>query len=88
MITCRPADLIKSEFEDYKEKYKSVCRSDEDVLSCALFPQVAPKLLAWRNDPEHNDPPTQLPGEKQKAVSEVSADKEIRVLMVEDLSVQ
>lgn len=57
IITCRPADLIEPEFDKYKAEYKDLCRSDEDVLSCALFPQVAPKFLLWRNDPSHNPPP-------------------------------
>lgn len=65
IITCRPADLLEPEFEKYQEEYKDICRSDEDVLSCALFPQVAPKFLKWRNDPEHNDPPAPPLGSKK-----------------------
>ena len=57
LITCRPADLLEPEFEKYQEEYKDICQSDEDVLSCALFPQVAPKFIRWRNDPENNEPP-------------------------------
>ena len=57
IITCRPADLIEPELDKYKAEYKDLCKSDEDVLSCALFPQVAPKFLLWRNDPSHNPPP-------------------------------
>lgn len=49
VITCRPADLIEPEFEKYKAEYADVVRSDEDVLSVALFPQVAPKFLKTRN---------------------------------------
>ncbi len=49
VITCRPADLLEPEFEKYKKEYADVVRSDEDVLSVALFPQVAPKFLASRN---------------------------------------
>ena len=44
-ITCRPADLLKPEFEDLKEKYKDIARSDEDVLSLALFESVATEFL-------------------------------------------
>lgn len=55
VITCRPADLLQPEVEKYREEFKDVAKSDEDVLSLALFPQVAPKFLAWRDGP-HNEP--------------------------------
>ena len=55
VITCRPADLLEPELEKYKEEFKDIAKSDEDVLSLALFPQVAPKFLAWRDGP-HNEP--------------------------------
>jgi oxaloacetate decarboxylase alpha subunit len=49
VITHRPADDIAPEFDAMKEKYGSICKSDEDVLSCALFEQVAVKFLEARN---------------------------------------
>ncbi|MBO4219177.1 MAG: oxaloacetate decarboxylase subunit alpha [Erysipelotrichaceae bacterium] len=45
VITCRPADLLKPEFEGLKEKYRDIARCDEDVLSLALFEQVAADFL-------------------------------------------
>ena len=45
VLTCRPADLLEPEFEKLKEKYKDIARSDEDVLSLALFEQVATDFL-------------------------------------------
>ena len=45
VITCRPADLIEPELEKYREEMKDVAKCDEDVLSCALFPKVAPGFL-------------------------------------------
>ena len=45
VITQRPADLLKPEFESLKEKYKDIARSDEDVLSLALFESVASEFL-------------------------------------------
>lgn len=45
VITCRPADLLKPEFESLKEKYKDIAQCDEDVLSLALFEQVATDFL-------------------------------------------
>ena len=48
-ITCRPADLIEPEFENYKKESSAYAECDEDVLSYALFPQVAPKYFEFRN---------------------------------------
>ena len=45
IITCRPADLLEPEFEKLKEQYKDIARSDEDVLSLALFENVAVDFL-------------------------------------------
>ena len=52
VITCRPADLLEPELEKYKAEFKDIARSEEDVLSLALFPQVAPKFLERRDHPE------------------------------------
>ena len=50
VITCRPADLLSPEFESLKEKYKDLARSDEDVLSLALFEKVAVDFMKKRNN--------------------------------------
>ncbi|HPW53150.1 MAG TPA: oxaloacetate decarboxylase subunit alpha [Erysipelotrichaceae bacterium] len=50
VITCRPADLLEPEFEGLKEKYKDIAKSDEDVLSLALFEQVAVDFLQKKYD--------------------------------------
>ena len=34
-----------------QEEFKDIAKSEEDVLSCAMFPQVAPKFLAERDKP-------------------------------------
>ena len=52
VITCRPADLIAPEFEKLKEEFKDIARSDEDVLSLALFQQVATDFLKKKYNPE------------------------------------
>ena len=51
VITCRPADLMAPEFEAYKEKYKDLAKTDEDVLSIALFENVAIKFLEEKYNP-------------------------------------
>ena len=50
VITYRPADDLKPEFAALKKQYKDVAKSDEDVLSIALFGDVAIKFLEKRND--------------------------------------
>lgn len=49
VITCRPADLIAPELEKYRAEAGDLAKSEEDVLSYALFPQVAKKFLENRN---------------------------------------
>ena len=49
VITCRPADLLEPELMKYSEEYADIAQSTEDVLSLALFPQVAPKFIQKRN---------------------------------------
>ncbi len=51
VITCRPADLIEPELQKYCEEAKDIAKSAEDVLSYALFPQVASKFLVERDNP-------------------------------------
>ena len=41
VITCRPADLLPPELDTLSAEIKDLARSEEDVLSYALFPQVA-----------------------------------------------
>ncbi len=50
IITCRPADLLEPEFEKYREEAGELAKCDEDVLSYALFPQVAEKFLKERDN--------------------------------------
>lgn len=47
-ITCRPADLIEPELEKIKNEMKQYLDQDEDILSYALFPQVAEKFFQFR----------------------------------------
>jgi len=56
-ITSRPADLQKPEWEDLRAHalpLKGCNGSDEDVLTYALFPQVAPKFFATRAEGPKN----------------------------------
>ncbi len=80
VITCRPADLLEPEVEKYREEYKDVAKSDEDVLSLALFPQVAPKFLAWRDGPHDEPAPAKAPeAPKTAAPADPNAVRELYV---------
>ena len=48
VIDIRPADLLKPQFEAIKEEIKEYYEQEEDVLSYALFPQVAKKFFEYR----------------------------------------
>ena len=47
-ITCRPADLIKPQLKEIEEEMKQYKQQDEDVLTYALFPQVATDFFKYR----------------------------------------
>ncbi len=81
VITCRPADLLKPELEQYREEIKDHIRQEEDVLSYALFPQVALKFFEAREAAEAKQAaPEVAPAAAQPADA-------VQVLYVEDLSV-
>lgn len=48
VITCRPADLIEDELEMLEGEIKQWKQQDEDVLTYALFPQVAIEFFKYR----------------------------------------
>ncbi|MBQ4565339.1 MAG: pyruvate carboxylase subunit B, partial [Oscillospiraceae bacterium] len=77
VITCRPADLLQPELEKYREEAKDIIRCEEDVLSYALFPQVARKFMEARNNPK--------PAEAPKAEAKPADPNAVRELYVEDL---
>ena len=72
LITCRPADLIPPELDKYRNEAKELAKCDEDVLSYALFPQVAEKFLKERDN-------------KKETVAEQN-NNSVRELFIEDLS--
>ena len=47
-IICRPADLIEPELGKIEEEMKQYKQQDEDVLTYALFPQVATDFFKYR----------------------------------------
>ena len=47
-ITCRPADLIPNELDKIREEAAEYIEQEEDVLTYAMFPQVAKKFFEYR----------------------------------------
>ena len=48
-ITCRPADLIPPQLDKLEEEMAQWTEQDEDVLTYALFPQVATEFFKYRD---------------------------------------
>jgi len=47
-ITCRPADLIPNELDKIRAEAAEYIEQDEDILTYAMFPQVATKFFEYR----------------------------------------
>jgi len=47
-ITCRPADLIEPQLDRFRKECAEWIEQEEDVLSYALFPQVATDFFKYR----------------------------------------
>ena len=50
VLNHRPADDLKPMFDEIKNKYKHLAKTDEDILSLALFESVALKYLKQKQD--------------------------------------
>ena len=57
-ITCRPADLLKPELREMEKEVVRYKQQDEDVLSYALFPQVAVDFFKYREAQQEKVDPT------------------------------
>ncbi|MCC5875280.1 MAG: pyruvate carboxylase subunit B [Candidatus Sumerlaeia bacterium] len=66
-ITCRPADEIPAEWDNFVEATKGRARNDDDVLSYAVFPKV------WEEFYEKNLNPDRKKKEAAPAAKEVPA---------------
>ena len=74
VITCRPADLLQPEYDKCVEQAGPLAQSEEDVLSYALFPQVAEKFFQAR-------------AARKEAAEQPVEDTEVRMLYVDDMTV-
>ena len=57
-ITCRPADLLKPELREMEKEVARYKQQDEDVLTYALFPQVAVDFFKYREAQQEKVDPT------------------------------
>ena len=85
VITCRPADLLEPELDKYRAEFADIAKSDEDVLSLALFPQVAPKFLAYRDNPQKDAAPTAAPAAAPAKAADPNAVHELTVQVGADV---
>ncbi|MBX3616639.1 sodium-extruding oxaloacetate decarboxylase subunit alpha [Nitrosomonas sp.] len=49
IIDCRPADLLKPEFDNLRHEIGHLALNDEDVLSYAMFPEIGKQFLELRS---------------------------------------
>lgn len=70
-ITVRPADLIEPELDKIRNEMKEYLEQDEDVLSYALFPQVAEKFFQYRKAQKYKIEPDMVDYENRDRKSVV-----------------
>ena len=77
IITARPADFIDPEMEKMRQESKDFAKTEEDVLSYVMLPQVAKTFLEGREAVKNR------PFEAEKKGTE---EDKVRTLIVEDLT--
>jgi pyruvate carboxylase subunit B len=89
-IHCRPADLLKPEYEKRKKEAEEmgIARSEEDVLTYILYPAIAPKFLKGEIEEETLAVPAAPSIRKEYAIPthfKVEVDDEVYEVKVEPL---
>jgi pyruvate carboxylase subunit B len=69
LIQCRPADLLEDEMDKLRIELEGLARSEEDVLTYAMFPDLAKTFLQERNAGTLKPEPLQV---KETAASSAS----------------
>jgi pyruvate carboxylase subunit B len=62
VIEVRPADLLKDEMHELRDEIGGLATSEEDVLSYAMFPEIARTFLEQRRDGKLVPEPLEEPG--------------------------
>jgi pyruvate/oxaloacetate carboxyltransferase len=60
-ITCRPADLLEPGLDQARKEAGSFASSEEDVITYALFPEIAKDYFLWRNGRRDEQPALGIP---------------------------
>ncbi|NLX49802.1 MAG: sodium-extruding oxaloacetate decarboxylase subunit alpha [Methanospirillum sp.] len=90
-VTCRPADLLEPVYERIRDEVtgQGLVRCEDDVLTCILYPAIAPSFLKGERKPEAI-PAARVEGAAQApavpSMMEVEVDGEVfavRILSVE-----
>lgn len=68
VIECRPADLLDDEMDKLRAECESLVKTDEDVLTYAMFPDLATTFLKERN--ANSLKPEQLLSKEAASVNE------------------
>ena len=74
VITCRPADLLEPEMDKLTAEIGQYARCEEDVLTYALFPQVAKLFFNHRLNRERNGVDNEVIAAITAAIKAYSAD--------------
>ncbi|MDH4216934.1 MAG: pyruvate carboxylase subunit B, partial [Gallionella sp.] len=80
VITCRPADLLEDEMNKLRIECENLAKSEEDVLTYAMFPELAKTFLQERNANTLKPEPL-LPKEAAAVSSERYAPNEFKVTL-------
>jgi len=76
----RPADLLEPELPAVREEAKEAgARTEEDILSYALFPVVAREFFEWREKVEKGEAPAEPPLDLEEAPSSEKAPVEFNI---------
>ena len=65
-IDCRPADLLEPELDTLRKECAEWIEQDEDVLTYAMFPKVAPKFFEKRRNKKYG-----IDGKNSDAASKI-----------------
>lgn len=92
-ITCRPADLIEPKMDKLREEIQNLARSEEDVLSYAMFPQVALKFFEYRKKAESDttqednlqSDQEDLQSDQKKLTERLKEDKKMNLKEIKEL---
>jgi pyruvate carboxylase subunit B len=80
VMTCRPADMLENEMNRLKSESENFAKSEEDVLTYAMFPDIGKTFLQERNA-NTLKPEQLLPKEAAATNSERYAPNEFKVTL-------